>query len=440
MHPLLKIIENRKKDIKSGIVSICSANRYVVEASMNRARKENTYLLIEATANQVNQFGGYTGMRPADFKQFIFEIADKNGFDKDMIILGGDHLGPLVWKDLPETIAMKNAENLVREFVSAGFSKIHLDTSMRLQTDNPNEELKISIIAKRGALLCKAAEEAAKDLLIKPVYIIGSEVPIPGGSCEKDDIVSVTTVDNFILTYETYQKVFNGLGLDKAFNRVIGVVVQPGVEFGDETIHSYDRTKAVELANALKGYDNIVFEGHSTDYQLPELLKQMNDDGIAILKVGPALTFAMREGLMALELIEKAIIRKKDRSRFTKALESSMNNNPVHWIKHYHGSDRQLKIKRKFSYSDRCRYYLPEEKVNAAIDKLIKNLSDKKIPITLISQYMPVQYIKIRRGILKNSPINLLWDKIDNLLDDYYYAIKTVNCTDENGRMTYEEI
>ncbi|MGI6563578.1 MAG: class II D-tagatose-bisphosphate aldolase non-catalytic subunit [Clostridia bacterium] len=426
MHPLLKIIEDRKKGIKSGIVSICSANRYVTEASMNRAKKENTYVLIEATANQVNQFGGYTGMRPADFRDFIFQIADEIGFERERILLGGDHLGPLVWKDLPEEKAMEYSHTLIDQFVSAGFTKIHLDTSMRLKDDDPNAPLETSVIAKRGALLCKTAEEAAKRAGTKPVYVIGSEVPIPGGSQEEEDTVSVTTVESFVNTVETYKKTFSELGLDEAFDRVIGVVVQPGVEFGDETIHPYDREKAALLTAKKAEYPNIVFEGHSTDYQLPELMKQMNEDGIALLKVGPALTFAMREGLFALELIEKALVDPEEQSRFSDILEKVMTEKPDNWKKHYHGDEKQLKIKRKFSYSDRARYYIPDENVSAALSKLLSNLEKVSIPLTCLSQYMPIQYLKVRRGQLKNRPHDLLLDKIDNLLDDYYYAIRPI--------------
>lgn len=426
MHPLQKIIEDRKKGIKTGIVSVCSANRFVVEASMHRAKKENTFVLVEATANQVNQFGGYTGMHPADFRDFIYEIADKISFERDRIILGGDHLGPLVWKDLPEDKAMEYSKVLIHEFVLAGFTKIHLDTSMRLKSDDPNTMLETSVIARRGSLLCKIAEEAAKENDVKPVYVIGSEVPIPGGSQEEEDTVSVTTTDSFINTYETYQKTFASFGLDDAFKRVIGVVVQPGVEFGDESIHAYNPEKAAHLISKLKDYPNVVFEGHSTDYQLPEHMKQMNDDGIALLKVGPALTFAMREGLFALELIEKALIDRSLQSGFSDILEKAMLEKPDNWVKHYHGNEKQLEIKRKFSYSDRSRYYMPGKNVDGAICKLMSNLENVSIPLTCLSQYMPVQYLKVRRGTLKNTPHNLLLDKIDNILDDYYHAIRPI--------------
>ena len=51
----------------------------------------------------------------------------------------------------------------------------------------------------------------------------------------------------------------------------------------------------------------LVFEAHSTDYQPPESLSRLVIDGFAILKVGPGLTFALREALYALDEIAAAL-------------------------------------------------------------------------------------------------------------------------------------
>ena len=109
-----------------GIPSFCTANGLVIEACIRQAARFNDYVLIEATANQVNQYGGYTGMKTRGFQRFpVFEIADRNGFDRDRIILDGDHLGPLTWQNEPEASAMAKSVELVKLFVSAGFKKIH---------------------------------------------------------------------------------------------------------------------------------------------------------------------------------------------------------------------------------------------------------------------------------------------------------------------------
>lgn len=179
------MIERRSAGVPCGIASFCTANELVIEAVLEQAKKNGDVALIEATANQVNQFGGYTGMKPIDFKRFVYQIADKIYFPKENIILGGDHLGPLIWTGENEGVAMEKSKELVRQFVKAGYKKIHLDTSMRLASDSIDEKLSDEVIARRGAELYKVCEEAYQELLkenpseARPVYIIGSEVPIP---------------------------------------------------------------------------------------------------------------------------------------------------------------------------------------------------------------------------------------------------------------------
>ena len=70
-HPLLKMIKLQKSGNPVGIYSACTANEYVLRACIQRAKETNSYCLIEATANQVDQYGGYTGMKPIDFKRFV---------------------------------------------------------------------------------------------------------------------------------------------------------------------------------------------------------------------------------------------------------------------------------------------------------------------------------------------------------------------------------
>lgn len=431
-HQLLDIIKKQKEGIKKGIYSACTANDYVIEAVLERALKDNEYALIEATANQVNQFGGYTGMKADDYRDFVYKIAKKVNFPVDKLILGGDHLGPLTWKDDKLETALNNSIELIKQYVLAGFSKIHIDTSMHVGDDDRNKPLDTTIIAARGAILCKASEDAFRELnktnpgALHPVYVIGSEVPIPGGSQQEEEGIQITKAEDFKNTVSAFKKAFMEYHLEEAWENVIAVVVQPGVEFGDESIHEYDRNAAKELTNALREYPNLVFEGHSTDYQTAQALKEMVEDGIAILKVGPALTFALREGLFALNYIENEIFKYNpdiELSKLIDTLESSMVRNPNNWKQHYHGSGQKIKYARKFSYSDRCRYYLPVDEVKEALDRLIGNLKTVDIPLTLISQFMPVQYRKIMANHLKNDPEALLKDSVVNCIDDYMYAV-----------------
>ena len=431
-NPLKKIVELQKQGKNVGIYSVCSANGYVIEAAFKRGLSDGSCVLIESTANQCDQNGGYTGMTPADFKKFVLEIADRNGFDRNRIFLGGDHLGPLTFAYKDEAEAMADSEELIRHYVAAGFTKIHIDTSMKVNSDPEDVRLSDEIIAGRGAHLAKVAEETYKELLerdpeaIPPVYVIESEVPIPGGAVgAEDNGVQVTKVEDFKYTVAAFEKAFAKEGLDKdVWERVIGVVVQPGVEEKDSGCTEYDREKAKDLMAAIKDFPTLVFEGHSTDYQTKIKLRELVEDGVGILKVGPGLTFAMREAMFALENIEKELIYGTDTepSKFAEVLDAEMLKNDKNWKKHYQGTELEIRLKRKYSFSDRCRYYMPTPAVEAAADRLLTNLRTLGIPLNLLSQFMPIQYTKVREGYLKNDPVELIEDRIINTIDEYLYG------------------
>ncbi|MGL4570090.1 MAG: class II D-tagatose-bisphosphate aldolase non-catalytic subunit [Clostridium sp.] len=436
-HPISNIVKRYKNGEEVGIFSVCCSNQYVIEAAMERLKDTSMHLLIESTANQVDQFGGYTGMKPKDYINYIYDLAEKNEFPKERIILGGDHLGPLTWTNLDEETAMENSKNLIREYVLAGFTKIHIDTSMMIKGDLERGDFGDEVIAKRAAILCKVAEDAYKDLLkedknaIHPVYVIGSEVPIPGGAQaeeEEEDTIQVTKVENFKNTVETFEKAFVQLGLEDALNYVTGIVVQPGVEFGSDIVFEYNRDAAKELSEAIKSYDNLVFEAHSTDYQTKDSLKKMVQDGYIILKVGPALTFGFREGAFSLNEMENELLKYRpdlETSRFMDILEFNMVKNPKDWIKHYSGSNEKIKFDRIYSLSDRCRYYMPKDDVNFALERMLDNLNEVDIPITLVSQFMHNQYKKVREGKLKLEARDLLKDRIGEYIDDYIFAVNS---------------
>ena len=432
-NPLKDIVKKQKDGKAVGIYSACSANEYVIQAVIEKAAKTNSIALIEATANQCDQNGGYTGMTPQAFMDYCLEIASIAGLDHSRLFLGGDHLGPLTWTHLNELEAMENAKVLIQHYVRAGFTKIHIDTSMKLASDNPNDRLSDKIIAKRGAFLAKVANETYQELLqtnpnaTPPVYIVGSEVPIPGGqqSSSEDTGMQITKVDDFKSTVETFKEAFKEAGIQELWDDVIAVVVQPGVEEKDAGCVEYNRNKAAELMNAIKDYPTLVFEGHSTDYQTKYKLKELVEDGVGILKVGPGLTFAMREALFALANIEKEVFHKTNikTSNFIEVLEDEMLKNPNKWEKYYTGTNTEQYIKRKYSFSDRCRYYMPLKSLQDAKNVLIHNLQTlDEIPLNLISQFMPIQYTKIREGLLKNTPEELIKDRICNTIDEYLFA------------------
>jgi D-tagatose-1,6-bisphosphate aldolase subunit GatZ/KbaZ len=422
LHPLRQLVKDRADGKIYGMYSACTANEYVIEAVLQRASRSGTVALIEATANQVNQFGGYTGMTPADFVAFVQGIAGRAGFPAERLILGGDHLGPLVWQGEPAESAMAKSAALVTDYVKAGFTKLHLDTSMKLGGDDPSARLSDDAIAARAAALAKVAHEALPDGAATPVFVIGSEVPIPGGEQETVSSLSVTTVGDMKNTIGAFERAFASEGISQLWDSVVALVVQPGVEFGDDAIFPYDRAAAAELSKELNNYPSLVFEGHSTDYQPPGKLREMVEDGICVLKVGPALTFYLREALFALEAIEQALCEGSELSGFAGAMERAMLESPGNWQKYYPGTREEQAFKRRYSYSDRCRYYLPL--LGDVIGKLLGNLSSVKIPVSLLSQFMPVQAARVRDGALSCDPKTLLLDRVGDCIDGYLFATK----------------
>lgn len=422
MHILQDFIEKHKREGKGGIFSVCSSHYLVIEAAALYCKQHNMHLLLEATSNQVNQYGGYTGLTPKDFIKYASDIIGKVGLSSHLVIFGGDHLGPNAWQDEEAAIAMKKAEQLIADYVTAGFTKIHLDCSMSCKNDPT--PLSDTAIALRAARLCAIAEEAAKDKQQKPAYIVGTEVPVPGGA--SDDLTAhmqVTTPQDAQQTLDIHKKEFTAFGLSQAFERVIGLVVQPGVEFDHTQIYDYKPQDAKALSQLCTADKNWVFEAHSTDYQQKENLKQLVKDHFAILKVGPALTFAMREAIFALAAIEKRIIPAEKCTYIEEVLEEAMLVSPKDWQKYYEGRPQEQKFARKFSLSDRIRYYWNKDEVEQALNQLFANL-EEPLALPLISQYFPDLYDDIRKGKIIASGKNLVLAKIMKICDHYAQACK----------------
>lgn len=427
---LRSILEGNLRGEKTGVYSICSANRFVLEAGMQQAKRDDNIFLVESTSNQVNQFGGYTGQAPAQFVLFVKEIADGIHFPAEQIVFGGDHLGPHVWQKENSRSAMAKGRELVRACVLAGYTKIHLDASMLLAEDSVDRSKPLAdeIVSERAADLCESAEKTWRELPPNspaPVYVIGTEVPIPGGETVGSHAPEVTRTGDLSRTIEIARKSFERRGLESAWQRVIAIVVQPGVEFGDETVFEYDPVKAKELSEFAGKRRQGVYEAHSTDYQSTESLRQMVRDHFAILKVGPWLTFAFREAVFALEEIEREWLgdrRGIALSAVRETLDAAMLADPRYWENYYHGDEPDLRFARKYSLSDRCRYYWPVPEVDAAVRRLIENLAAHPAPGSLLHQYLPIQSEAVGAGEITNHPAAMIRHKIGEVIERYAAA------------------
>ena len=412
------VIAAHKRHGRGGIVSVCSAHPAVIRAAEELAREYGATLLLESTSNQVDQFGGYTGLTPADFIAQVKTLLPADAAP----VFGGDHLGPNRWQHLPSDEAMKNSEELIRHYVQAGYEKIHLDCSMSCAGDPV--PLPDATVAERAARLCRIAEDtrAAMPGAVPLVYIIGTEVPVPGGAKEALDGVTPTTPDAARTTYAVHKDTFAAHGLgDDVWARVVALVVQPGVEFDHHGVEDYRPERATALSAVAHDFPHAVFEAHSTDYQTPQAFKDLVRDHFAILKVGPALTFAYREALFGLSQIAIELGLETDTDLIGEA-DTVMREAPADWQKYYHGDRREQRLLRAYSLSDRIRYYWTKPRLAKSVQELLDVLGTREIPLGVAHQYLPLGAEACRARGEKITADNLINHTIKAALAPYYAA------------------
>lgn len=415
--PWDELVRDQKAGIPVGITSVCSAHPVVIEAAVRQARDTGRTLLVEATSNQVDQEGGYTGMRPAEFRDLVHRIAAAHGLAAERIVLGGDHLGPNRWRALPPEDAMRKAEVLVAAYVEAGFTKIHLDCSFPCAGDPV--PLTDDLVAERAVRLVRVAERTAGPRASRLRYVIGTEVPVPGGAHESLHEVPPTAAPAARATLERHRAAFAEAVPAGVWPRVLALVVQPGVEFDHHRVFGYRRAAASALRRVLDGEQHMVFEAHSTDYQSPAALAELVADHWAVLKVGPGLTFALREALFALAAIEDELVDPARASRLTEVVERRMLEEPHWWEGYYGGDARERYVARRYSFSDRIRYYWADPEIMAAQSTLFGNLDAVSIPLPLLSAHLPEQYRRVRAGELAPTSRELTVDRIRDVLRVY---------------------
>ena len=366
-------------DKSRALPSWCTAHPETLAAILSAYATDDAPILIEATCNQVNQDGGYTGMSPADFRRFVERLAVAAKVEPGRILLGGDHLGPNPWRHRSAREALRKAADLVKAYVEAGYVKIHLDASMRCADDSSLSE---AAIAERAADLCAIAEAAGGGACI---YVVGTEVPIPGGETTPLSAHSVTPAANVSRTLELHAQAFAARGVADAMRRVAAIVVQPGVDFNNEAVLAFDKAAAAPLAQALAAHPSIAFEAHSTDFQSDAALADLVALGCAFLKVGPELTFAFREAAFALAAMERPFAGLGD-SELVRALEAAMEAEPADW-RPYVAAGPNERIDRLFGLSDRVRYYWGKPAVRAALKALMRRACAAPVRAGVLRQF-----------------------------------------------------
>ncbi|WP_134679100.1 class II D-tagatose-bisphosphate aldolase non-catalytic subunit [Paracoccus ravus] len=408
---LTPLIRAMRKGMGPAIPSVCSAHPDVIAAGLRQARDHDMPALIEATSNQVNQFGGYTGMTPADFVRFVRGIAKAHGLEDVPLILGGDHLGPQAWRNLSAEAAMAHAEVMIADYVRAGFTKIHLDCSEGCMGEPA--QLGDAMAAARAARLAAVAEAAAPNPEAL-AYIVGTEVPPPGGARHDGEGITPTPAANATATLAAHETAFAAAGVSEAWLRVRGLVVQPGLEFAPATIHRFDRSRPDLLSPVLAENDRLCFEAHSTDYQSPEVYADLTRRNFGILKVGPALTFAWREALYALSHVQIWI---DGSPHISERLEALMLEQPQYWQGHYHGDAADQRLMRHFGYADRIRYYWP--RAEAEVQALCAAL-EGPLPMPLLQQYLPPATLSRAARLALPAPRAILQAHVEETLAAYY--------------------
>lgn len=419
---LRQVIASNRAGAAVAIPSVCSAHPDVLGAALLRARALGRPLVIEATSNQVNQEGGYTGMRPADFVTFVHDIGTACGVDMGQVILGGDHLGPQAWRRCPADQAMDMARIMVADYVRAGFTKIHLDCSEGCAGEPARlDDLTAAARAADLASICLGATADPERLL----FVIGTEVPPPGGA-DSDDHGDITPTrpEAACATLMAHRAAFEAAGIGAHWAKVGALVVQPGVEFTPMQVHHLPLDRDPALKTALTDWPRICLEAHSTDYQHPEAFPRLAELGFAFQKVGPALTFAWREAIYALDTLRRLAGWARG-GTIPEVMEELMQVDPTAWQRHYHGTSDAQHLMRHFALADRIRYYWTEPEAQAAVADLFTDLKGRELPRPFLSQAFARDVIDRAEALLDaydgNQSRALVAAAVQRALDPYFF-------------------
>ena len=215
-------------------------------------------------------------MTPADFRRFVEDIASARRLRPRRrscsAAIISDQIRGSIFRPMRR---WQRAEAMVAAYVEAGFTKIHLDTSMgcaRRARGARRRRRRRARRAPRGGRRSGRATRAVGAARLRHRH--------RGPDARRRDAClgrrsrSRRPRRRWQRSLRTARPLPRA-GIGDAFERVIALVVQPGVEFDHERVVAYEPARAKALDGVLERERSIVFEAHSTDYQPPELLQAL---------------------------------------------------------------------------------------------------------------------------------------------------------------------
>tara|TARA_Y100000768_G_scaffold388875_1_gene388155 strand:- start:1296 stop:2522 length:1227 start_codon:yes stop_codon:yes gene_type:complete len=370
--------------------SFCTANMDVLKSIMFFCNLKKLPCLIECTSNQVNQDGGYTKKTPKKFIKEILNLRKKIKLNKNQLFIGGDHLGPLPWKNKIKKVAIKNSIKLIESFLNEKFCKIHIDTSIKCKDD----------VIFNNEIIFERTKKILENLKIRRkiknrFLIIGSEVPLSGSGDSKK--IVLTNIKQVINECKKFRQVLKKSKFEK--NRKFGLVVEPGMKYMHRLIKKPD-LKKFHNKKIFSTKNNFVFEAHSTDYQPLSILKKLVHNNFKFLKVGPELTYNYSRSLFFMENIENKLFKKK--TSFIKTnIFNSMKKNDKYWLGYYNYKNKNLFLESKL---DRMRYYFNYFNVDNSIKTLKKNINSISLEkiLILLSKKQKREFLYFNKKNLTN--------------------------------------
>jgi D-tagatose-1,6-bisphosphate aldolase subunit GatZ/KbaZ len=404
---------NLKKTIDNkSLPSFCTANFLVLKTLLIFCKKNKLPALIESTSNQVNQFGGYSNNKPKDFIKKINGLIESLKINKKTIYFGGDHLGPLPWKNYKSSFALKNSIKLIDLYLKANYQKIHIDTSIQCKDDKLITDKKI--FARTEYILKNLIN---KKKLKKIFFVFGTEVPFAGGNDKKK--FKITENNKIIADYQNFSKLLNS---EKLSSKDFALVIEPGMKFKNNSI-TKPKFKSFEINKKFSKKNKFYFEAHSTDYQDLETLNKLVKNNFKILKVGPELTYNLVKSFLFMQKIEKIFLRKK--SNFRKIIIKKMFVNNLYWKDFFKkGSKKQLEKNLLNSFYDRTRYYLSNNDVMNSIKILEININKIKQEeiIRLLKKETDKKNITNLKNFKNNNFQHIISAFLDRIFLKYYKA------------------